>query len=503
MATTFEIHPAIGIARVGDSQAEDNFFLAPEPGATPPASFRDQNGNLLKQAARFRIFECERDADNRLTSAREITRGNAAIEWRVAVANRKACGPLLVGQGRRNNAQTDDDAELAIKPSARTLNSAGGRALFDDGKFRGVTVPLGEIRMDGDGRLIYIASRGHADSQPAGVALQTFADNFDWFDDIADGVVEASVTIDGAMHQAKPAWIVAAPPDFAPGIQNIVSWYDVAFQAAVDNGFLSAPARPSFQHHIRPILERFVQLKWTNAIFFQQFGPGSPRDFTSKLAALADPAQEQQTRQTFFAMLRRPGSAPNIGAGHLPRLNDDNNDGDTISLTSVQFRFIEQWANGDFVSDLGAPPLAEQFPDALDRVSLEACVGGAFFPGIEAGRIIADRRSYSEAFRLNATALKPGSLTAGNAVPWQADFMACRTDASLAWWPAQRPDSVFTDPNNVGTATQLKRWTDPIRSVEGNNGLIRNFGKLGIVVRETNQSGTTVFVERERKLPPR
>jgi hypothetical protein len=46
--------------------------------------------------------------------------------------------------------------------------------------------------------------------------------------------------------------------------------------------------------------------------------------------------------QVFFNALRRPGTPPNIGAGHLPRLNDDNNDKDTLSLTRVRFRFIEQ-----------------------------------------------------------------------------------------------------------------------------------------------------------------
>jgi hypothetical protein len=502
MPTTFEIHPSIGIARVGDSQAADGFFLAPEPGSARPASFRDQNGDLLKQAARFRIFKCERDANNQITSAEEITLASASIEWRVTVANRKACAPLLVGHGRRNNAQSGDDPDLSIKPSPRTLNAAGSSAAFDDGKFRGLTVPLGEARMDNDGRLIFIPARGHADSNPAGVDLQTFADNFDWFDDIADGVIEARVTIGGATQTAKPAWVVVAPPDFAPEIENIVSWYDVALHAAIERGFITAPSRPSFQHHIRPILERFVQLQWTNPIFLQQFGPGSPRDFAAKMAALADPAQEQQTRQAFFAALRRPGSPPNPAAGHIPRLNDDRNDKDTLTLTPTQFRFIEQWAAGDFVSDLGAQAPAEQLPDALDRVSLQACVGGAFFPGIEAGRIIADPQSYSEPFRLDAAQLKPGSLTAGNAVPWQADFMACKTDISLAWWPAQRPDRVFIDPNHTGTVGQMKRWMEPINEVTEDDGLIKNYGKLGIIVRETNQAGATVFVERERKLPP-
>lgn len=500
MPTTFEIHPSIGIARVGDSQLANGFFLAPEPGAAQPASFRDQNGNLLKQAARFRVFKCERDAQNRLTSAEEVTLAGASIEWRVTVANRKACGPLLLGNGQRNGALSDDDPNLAIKPTPRTLNVAGGRAAFDDGKFRGVTVPLGEISMTNEGRLIFIPARGHADSKPPS-SIVTFADNPNWFDDIADGIVEARVTIGGAVHQAKPAWVVTAPPDYAPEIQNIVTWYDVAFQAAVDRGFLAAPARPSFQQHIRPILERFVGLQWTNQIFLRQFGPGSANDFASKMAALGDPAQEVQTRQEFFAALRRPGSPPEVGAGHLPRLNDDNNDNDTLWLPPVQYRLMEQWAAGDFDSAGAAPP-AELLPDALDRVSLQACVGGAFFPGIEAGRIIAAPQSYSEPFRLDASALKPGILTEGNAVPWQADFMACKTDTLLAWWPAQRPDKVFTNPNQVGSEAQMRRWVEPIAQASGNNGLIKNYGKLGIIVRETNQAGATVFVERERKLPP-
>ncbi len=354
MPTTFEIHPSIGIARVGDSQLADGFFLAPEPGAAPPASYRDQNGNLLKQAARFRVFQCERDANNKLTDAQELTPGGASIEWRVTVANRKACGPMLVGNGRRNGALSDDDPNLAIKPSPRTLNTPAARAAFNDGKFRGETVPLGEITMGNDGRLVFIPARGHAASKPP-AGIVNFADNPDWFDDIADGIVEASVTLGGIVHKAKPAWVVTAPPDYAPGIQNIVTWYDVAFQAAVDRGFLAAPARPSFTRHIRPILERFVQMQWTNQIFLKQFGPGSANDFASKMDALGDPAQEAQTRQKFFSALRRPGSPPDIVAGHLPRLNDDFNDGDTLSLTPVQYRFIQQWADGDFDSQGPAP----------------------------------------------------------------------------------------------------------------------------------------------------
>jgi len=56
-AVSFEIHPTVGIARVGNSA--DAFYFGPEilgglP--KPPAGFKDETGAMAKQAARFRIF---------------------------------------------------------------------------------------------------------------------------------------------------------------------------------------------------------------------------------------------------------------------------------------------------------------------------------------------------------------------------------------------------------------------------------------------------------------
>jgi hypothetical protein len=72
---TYEIHPAIGIARVGSSHADsdEGFFIGPEPGQLPPANYRDPNGYLKRQAARFRIFACQRDDRGRLLEADELT----------------------------------------------------------------------------------------------------------------------------------------------------------------------------------------------------------------------------------------------------------------------------------------------------------------------------------------------------------------------------------------------------------------------------------------------
>ena len=89
--TKVEIHPAIGIARVGDS---DEFFIGPEvPGAAPEPSgdtlekkFKDAQGRVKRQAARFRCYGY--DASGKyvdLSGKAEVT-----VRWEVTLANKKA-----------------------------------------------------------------------------------------------------------------------------------------------------------------------------------------------------------------------------------------------------------------------------------------------------------------------------------------------------------------------------------------------------------------------------
>jgi hypothetical protein len=57
------IHPAIGVARIGDS--ENEFFIGPEvvdPVPEPPEFYRDAAGALKRQAARFRTMVITRPA---------------------------------------------------------------------------------------------------------------------------------------------------------------------------------------------------------------------------------------------------------------------------------------------------------------------------------------------------------------------------------------------------------------------------------------------------------
>src|SRR5262249_43661183 len=126
MAKTYEIYPSIGIARLGRSQ---DFFFGPEPDGqfrppittTPatgkPQRLRDASGELRPQAARFRVFEVERQG-SAIVSAREIQVAEADISWQVQVINRKGAAPRFVDKTtghrntdpaqRRNNAKNTD-----------------------------------------------------------------------------------------------------------------------------------------------------------------------------------------------------------------------------------------------------------------------------------------------------------------------------------------------------------------------------------------------------------
>src|SRR5262249_16718504 len=99
------IHPAIGIARVGNSP--DQFYLEPETigarpiecaptgepvmsGGDPKAveTSRDARGRVKRQAARFRVFA----SDGPGVEGRPVVVGRdvRAMEWTVHVANKKA-----------------------------------------------------------------------------------------------------------------------------------------------------------------------------------------------------------------------------------------------------------------------------------------------------------------------------------------------------------------------------------------------------------------------------
>ena len=85
----YRIYPSIGIARIGDSSQD--FFIGPEsPGSLPDGPYRDSDG-IRPQAARFRIYRIEIDAnENAKATAEILPTATTKIEWSVRLANRKA-----------------------------------------------------------------------------------------------------------------------------------------------------------------------------------------------------------------------------------------------------------------------------------------------------------------------------------------------------------------------------------------------------------------------------
>ena len=80
------IHPAIGVMRVGDSPSD--YFIGPEvptPLNKPAGFYRDAEGRLKRQAARFRIYGY--NAAGALV--RELTAADSDIRWTAHLANRR------------------------------------------------------------------------------------------------------------------------------------------------------------------------------------------------------------------------------------------------------------------------------------------------------------------------------------------------------------------------------------------------------------------------------
>jgi L-Lysine epsilon oxidase N-terminal/L-lysine epsilon oxidase C-terminal domain len=504
MAVRFEIHPSIGVARVGTSNR--HFVFAGPASANEPR--RDATG-VIRQAAEFRVYRCERDATGRVIQAEEVTAANATIRWSVHVANRKATARRFsLGSGRRNNATGNDAADRAflIDPGEQTVSTPGETKSFD-GAFQNKPINLGRITVAANGRLIFVGGDGRAQS-PSGRPIVDFADNDGWCDSTSDGVIRASIVPnDGSQAaDALPAWVIVGPPDFAPGLTNLVTMYDVLLDLAIARNIKRPPQPIVFTLHVRPILERAMAYQWVNLaarVGFPGTGSGGHApdgigDFNLEMDRLGDPTAPNNRRAKIFGLLRDPAAAPHLpNRQGMPRLNDDDDTGDVFPLPPTMYNAVRSWSLGQFVKDAPAAPESE--PEALTRMALEACAGGPFFPGIEAGRIMREASRYlpDEAFRFSPDRVKPGEITQNNAVPWQADYHQCRWEAGskrLGWWPAQRPDDVLTS-----TATDPVPWARGIPDT--GEGFVANWHRLGFVKEVPAGSGTFLEQERDQTLP--
>jgi hypothetical protein len=355
MVKVYKIHPAIGVARVGNSP--NAFFIGPETpdapgveiaadGSETPIQNYKANGAIKRQGARFRVYEYDRDANGKLTLNKEITADLAKIEWKVDLVNRKAALDHVVDPG------IDPDAAPAPRnmdlvgpartgliiqdPRNRTIagmNQSG--VLFDKAAFLGKPVFLGELRTDKSGRLIVLGGRGVSESVPPGQPLNHFANNDRWHDDVSDGPVTATITFPDQLPKPVdvPAWVAVAPPDFAPQIGAIVTLYDVAFEAARQKGLVQSAAQPSFRQHILPVLQRASGLRWSHS--FQTWDALS-RDYVA--LAKTDSASASLRAEATKKLMNPPFSHKVIPA--------------------FLKKYFDQYKAGNFVSDLATAPPA-------------------------------------------------------------------------------------------------------------------------------------------------
>jgi hypothetical protein len=265
---TYKIHPAIGIARLGNSP---QLYLAPEKTGglpidcqsdgtvqgpeQPVTHFKDDQQRIKRQGARFRVFTYDESSPG----GRELQIGDtvevlnpttgqlmqgtlADVQWTVYLANKKASWyefKQLRGEHgysakhKLRNARikdADSRQKLIIDPGPQTVSVTGtpNSAQFALGQNPGVpqTFPpplnpnsittLGEVMAYPQGnfaRLVVLGGNGNSGSTEHGLGepkIHAFANNDGWFDDASDGPVTAQLIVNVTSIDNRP--IPAADP---------------------------------------------------------------------------------------------------------------------------------------------------------------------------------------------------------------------------------------------------------------------------------------------------
>jgi len=556
------IYPAIGIARIGNSP---EYFLAsdiPGKAPSPDGGFKDGNNLFKKQVPLFRVYALD-EQGNVLGELNSGTEGlDIKIEWQVHIANRKAgwyqfnnaldLGADSISSTHRNGGITGADrSNLVIDPGTRSIcgnNKAGAEYQFDTGTFFGTAVPLGEIRTDSKGRLLVFGGDGKSVSR-TGIPAITFANNDGWHDDVSDGTIRATVTVNGDKLEASPAMVACTPPNFGPGLFSLVTMYDVVYDLYVREGWLQAPTRISFWEHIYPIFQRMTSAQWVNEGFFMLFGTNSPSDFSNPelIKVLSDPSPQHEAQRTHvFKWFRNTASDTYQPDLIPPYYGDLFGDYDKqphvdLSVTATQYALLNRWAEGDFVT--GIPPADTPFDEltpaqqtaALLKAPLEECLGGPFHPGIEITWPFRHLSMWTEPFRLKVLPIDkpvmddygplltpaialgpggpldgsgPGSLTRWLGVPWQTDEASCLSgyDTTLylpipSFWAARVPNHILSmDSYNratkegLNTGQRLKHFAyrvDWLRDFSASyvgriNNMIAKWHELGVISKHTS-----------------
>ncbi len=489
----YRVFPPIGIGRIGNSQ---DFFVGPEvlgskgveltPGGEVEISqYKDAAFRVKRQAARFRLFQRDSASDPFVPASLPT---GAKIRWKVHVANKKdsifrpsnppSSFPATGLRPKANTARADrliDSGEVEVEGA-----NAPAKALI--GTHLGTQVTLGELRTDGSGNLLVLPASGASKSNPQSPVGGSFYNNANWYDDVCDGRVEASiVAANGNETSALGSWFISAPPDFAPGVGAIVTLYDIMEQLAIAQGWLTTPTATSFTRDVFPILQRSRSLRWSHG---------------RKIAGVPTSDSNWNQVSEDFSKLSDAGASNKTFRQQQSQLIRNVEDLSILSnyeLTDTQKSHLTRWEDGNFASDwVGVPPVAAAATaDSLTQAALLGTAGQGFFPGIEAGLIVTDPTIYLNPFdfRIDPTKLVAGDMTALMAQPWQADFLKCQG----VWWPSQRPDLAPQSNNSFKMWARIQNQDSGIT----HQNLIDHVMQFGMIA-STNVAGVEVCIEQGR-----
>jgi hypothetical protein len=495
------VYPPLGIARVGNAEGPEDYIVGPEaiggwptlPDGAPAhyvENFRNKDGHIKRQAARFRVYAHMKDG-----TVAEVTTDSARIEWEVAVANLKAGWyefnqamdlPRGLSQNAaRRNAKVPipgGRSTLDIVPTPRRIEGRNAPAIaFDDGAFWHKPVYLGELRTDSDGRLLFLGGRGLSEPFRKGLNPLTFANNVGWHDDVADGPVRATVTFPGRDPiEAKPGYVAVTPPNYAPGLFGLITMDDAVRETfqKLSNYPLTFAVTTSFTRDIWPIFDRLTGLQWINHGLFVMHGYGSPLDARDPvtIGRLRNASSANAPwRQSVFVLFRDPYIGGTLDEPKVPQIYGDGVDtlfspppADALALLAVtptQYAHLQRWETGNFIDDwpgtIPEPPDFTSLAPAdqvshLERAALHDCLGGPFHPGIEITWVMRIPLLWEYPYRLKVlptngparqdygNTLTPavctgangpfdgvaaGALTRFLGVPWQTDGASCNSAA--------------------------------------------------------------------------
>jgi L-lysine 6-oxidase len=599
------IHPSIGVARLGNSTSE--ICLSPESiGGLPfdadsngnkigPISeFKDSTGLIKRQGQSFKIYD-----ENGL----ELTLDSPnveSMEWTVHLANKKAAwynyselqGNLLYGTSNSyenqnipfRNPNEINRQTLIVDPGPRTIQGREQSIGFDKDHVPAGYTPqyppsnvrhglavetLGDLLTDQQGRLVVLGGFGHAGGD---LPLTSYGGSSTWHDDISDGAVYCTVTLtDNTVHNLS-AWVIVGSPDFAPEIVNISNLSDTMFDVGVrnfnlvpdmycsTNGF-NTDYIANFQRDILPIINRISRYQWVSNVQPMMAFASNIFDYTDNSDA------NKQNRLNYYSYFRQidaqPPVAPDLPQEKLFKRNGKdifpmmpiNSGSNSVSNTNImkflalddtQLFLLEQWANGNFESNINFDP----YPiSQLDAAAVGNCVGLPMCPGIEvtwnmqnpivyaAPYVIAqfgDEATYAangltpSRDECEGGGCEPGDLTKRMACPWQADFFQCTiqyinfTDPSMNkhedadgntvplpptyytyWWPPQSPWDVlvgeFTQAGQAATNVPAGQQMNYARGINSFTQMVEYWYALGFI-RDKNASsvGFPYIVETER-----